>query len=417
MLKHAAPGLFAPAEGDAGGGGCATGGRAPPLGAALRQQQAGGGRRVGAAGAHAATAAMPCLCLCKVHGTPRWRHGLQRCRAVRLHAALQPPSCLPRTAPSLPAQRTGLPALALPRSELMRRGAANIPWVDCIPQQGLNVYSILQVGRPLWAAARGSRGAGCAGRRAWVSLWLSVTEPAARSATCALVTAARMPAALARLAHLPQPQCSDGPRIALPALAPPGCTPRGTPHPQPAPHHHPRPPPPHPTPAPAARLPGAHAPRSRPAGGAHAAAHQAVQPHALSARLLASWPLPAEGVAVWGLERPDPLAAYAYAFLLPELTLQPASIWTSSLLPGQWLVRPPCLTWTCDLSIASLFSLDAAWNGVGSSKPSADSAADAHRPHASQHVLQSDGRMPLVAKRSCAVDEQACEPPVRGLQF
>lgn len=30
--------------------------------------------------------------------------------------------------------------------EVLRRTAANLPWVDCIPQQGLNVYSILQVG-------------------------------------------------------------------------------------------------------------------------------------------------------------------------------------------------------------------------------------------------------------------------------
>ncbi len=36
-------------------------------------------------------------------------------------------------------------APALPCSELLRRGASNIPWVDCIPQHGLNVYSILQV--------------------------------------------------------------------------------------------------------------------------------------------------------------------------------------------------------------------------------------------------------------------------------
>ncbi|KAI3428201.1 hypothetical protein D9Q98_006581 [Chlorella vulgaris] len=28
--------------------------------------------------------------------------------------------------------------------EVLRRGAANLPWVDCIPQHGLNVYSILQ---------------------------------------------------------------------------------------------------------------------------------------------------------------------------------------------------------------------------------------------------------------------------------
>lgn len=30
-------------------------------------------------------------------------------------------------------------------SEDLRRAAANLPWVDCIPQLGLNVYSILQV--------------------------------------------------------------------------------------------------------------------------------------------------------------------------------------------------------------------------------------------------------------------------------
>ena len=34
-------------------------------------------------------------------------------------------------------------------SDVLRRTASNLPWVDCIPQQGLNVYSILQVG---WAA-------------------------------------------------------------------------------------------------------------------------------------------------------------------------------------------------------------------------------------------------------------------------
>ena len=39
----------------------------------------------------------------------------------------------------------------------LRRGAANLPWVDCIPQLGLNVYSILQVG------AGGGRAAGGGG--------------------------------------------------------------------------------------------------------------------------------------------------------------------------------------------------------------------------------------------------------------
>lgn len=29
-------------------------------------------------------------------------------------------------------------------SEALRRGASNLPWVDTIPQVGLNVYSILQ---------------------------------------------------------------------------------------------------------------------------------------------------------------------------------------------------------------------------------------------------------------------------------
>jgi hypothetical protein len=32
---------------------------------------------------------------------------------------------------------------------VLRRGAANLPWVDCIPQHGLNVYSILQASSTL----------------------------------------------------------------------------------------------------------------------------------------------------------------------------------------------------------------------------------------------------------------------------
>ena len=40
---------------------------------------------------------------------------------------------------------------------MLRRAAANLPWVDAIPQLGLNVYSILQAshGGLGWAEGRG----------------------------------------------------------------------------------------------------------------------------------------------------------------------------------------------------------------------------------------------------------------------
>lgn len=155
-------------------------------------------------------------------------------RAGRVPAPLASGPC---PAWALAHPHEALPPPFRPRSELLRRGISNIPWVDCIPQQGLNVYSILQV---------------CAAAPAAHAVVTRQSVPP--------VGRARKSGSAVLCAH--------------PALCP-------APSPPPLP--------------PAARLPAAHAPGGRPAGGAPAAAHQAVQPHALRAERQTYGPLCAAG--------------------------------------------------------------------------------------------------------------------------